>query len=94
MEPARPLCPWDSPGKNTGVDCHALLQGSSGPRDGALVFHLHWQVDSLPLAPWGRAIIGNIPYYQFPWNSLLLPMIVMPVQFQVSHPHTTTFQAG
>ena len=25
---ARPLCPWDSPGKNTGVGCHALLQGS------------------------------------------------------------------
>ena len=20
------LCPWDSPGKNTGVDCYALLQ--------------------------------------------------------------------
>ena len=20
-------CPWDSPGKNTGMDCHALLQG-------------------------------------------------------------------
>ena len=26
--PARLLCPWDSPGKNTEVDCHALLQGS------------------------------------------------------------------
>ena len=25
---ARLLCPWDSPGKNTGVGCHALLQGS------------------------------------------------------------------
>ena len=25
--PARLLCPWDSPGKNTGVDCRALLQG-------------------------------------------------------------------
>ena len=24
--PAR-LCPWDSPGKNTGMSCHALLQG-------------------------------------------------------------------
>ena len=23
---ARLLCPWDSPGKNTGVGCHALLQ--------------------------------------------------------------------
>ena len=25
--PATLLCPWDSPGKNTGVGCHALLQG-------------------------------------------------------------------
>ena len=25
--PARPLCPWDSPSKNTGVGCHALRQG-------------------------------------------------------------------
>ena len=24
--PPRRLCPWDSPGKNTGVGCHALLQ--------------------------------------------------------------------
>ena len=24
---ARLLCPWDSPGKDTGVGCHALLQG-------------------------------------------------------------------
>ena len=23
----RLLCPWDSPGKNTGVSCHAILQG-------------------------------------------------------------------
>ena len=21
------LCPWDSPGKNTGMGCHSLLQG-------------------------------------------------------------------
>ena len=27
LQPARLLCPWDSPGKNTGVDCHFLLQG-------------------------------------------------------------------
>ena len=25
--PTRLLCAWDSPGKNTGVGCHALLQG-------------------------------------------------------------------
>ena len=27
LQPARLLCPWDSPGKNTGVGCHSLLQG-------------------------------------------------------------------
>ena len=26
MQPIRLLCPWDSPGKNTEVDCHFLLQ--------------------------------------------------------------------
>ena len=27
LEPMRLLCPWDSPGKNTGVGSHFLLQG-------------------------------------------------------------------
>ena len=27
LYPTRPLCPWDFPGKNTGVDCYFLLQG-------------------------------------------------------------------
>ena len=27
MEPARLLCPWNSPGKNTGVGCHSFFQG-------------------------------------------------------------------
>ena len=26
LYPARLLCPWNSPGKNTGVDCHSLLR--------------------------------------------------------------------
>ena len=26
QQPTRLPCPWDSPGKNTGVDCHFLLQ--------------------------------------------------------------------
>ena len=27
LQPIRPLCPWNSPGKRTGVGCHLLLQG-------------------------------------------------------------------
>ena len=51
LQPARLLCPWDSPGKNTGVGCHAFLQGilltqGSNP---SLFCLLHWQAGSLPL---------------------------------------------
>ena len=27
LEPTMLFCPWNSPGKNTGVGCHFLLQG-------------------------------------------------------------------
>ena len=27
LKPAKLLCPWNSPDKNTGVGCHSLLQG-------------------------------------------------------------------
>ena len=45
--------PWDSPGKNAGVNCHALVQGifptqGSKPR---LLCLLHWQAGSLPPGP-------------------------------------------
>ena len=49
QEPTRLLCPWDSPGKNTGVGCHFLLQGIF-PTQGLNSYLLHWQVDSLPLS--------------------------------------------
>ena len=55
-KPARLLSPWNSPGKNTGVGCHFLLQGIFLTQGSNL--HLlclwHWQADSLPLAPPGK----------------------------------------
>ena len=49
----RLLCPWGSPGKNTGVGSHTLFQRII-PTQGSnpcLLHLLHWQVGSLPLAP-------------------------------------------
>ena len=37
LQPARLLCPWDSPGKSTGVGSHSLFWGSSQPRDQTLI---------------------------------------------------------
>ena len=42
----------DSPGKNTGVACHSLLQGIF-PTQGLNLCLLHWQEDCLPLNPQG-----------------------------------------
>ena len=39
--PTRLLCPWDFPCKNTGVDCHFLLQG----------FFLTWNLPDLGIKP-------------------------------------------
>ena len=57
---ARLLCPGDPPGKNTGVGCHALLQGifSSQGSNQHLLRLLHWQVNSLPLVLPGKALLG------------------------------------
>ena len=57
LQPTRLLCPWDSPGKTTGVGCHALLWGIF-PTQGLnphLLRLLHWQANSLPLMPTGSS---------------------------------------
>ena len=51
---------WDSPSKNIGVGCHALLQGIFPTQRSnlCLLCLLHWQKDSLPLG-----ILKNIPLF-------------------------------
>ena len=57
--PARLLCPWDFPGKNTGVGYRAFLQGIflTQGLNPCLLHLLHWQVCFLSLVPPGK-----------PWN--------------------------
>ena len=43
LSPTRLLCPWNSPGKITGVDCRALLQGIF-PAQGSNTYLLLFQV--------------------------------------------------
>ena len=66
LEPARLLCPWNSPGRSTGVGSHFLLQGifltqGSNPR------LLHCKQLLLPcMPPTPRTILSqNCPALQF-----------------------------
>ena len=56
---AAPWTPWDSLGKNTGVGCHALLQGTLFLIQGLnphLLHLLYWPAGSLPLTPPGKPL--------------------------------------
>ena len=70
--PTRFLCPWGSPGKNTGVGCYALLQRifpTQGSNPHRLCL-LHCQAGSFPLVPPGK------PHYQYTLHSLFRKVVV------------------
>ena len=60
--PTRLFCPWNFPGKNTGVGCHLLLQGNFWTQglNWCLFCLLHWQMYPLPLRH-----LGNLIYYTY-----------------------------
>ena len=71
----RLLCPQYSPGKNTGVGCHFLLQGIF-PTQGLNSGLLYWQADSLPLRHqgshtnsylWSKLYSSNKPSIYILW---------------------------
>ena len=85
---ARLLCTWDSPGKNTRMGCHFLLQGIFLTQHLHLLHFLHWQADSLPLAPPGKChtILGatNPKMHSVGWqaeNSSKISPIILKQNF-------------
>ena len=63
LRPTRILCPWDSPGKITGVGCHAFFQ-EIFPTQGSnpcFLCLLYWKAGSSPLAPPGKTNSVSTP---------------------------------
>ena len=61
--PASLFCPWDFPGKNTGVGCHFLLQGiisTQGPQPASAV-HFFFFFFFLPLPHLGSQKVESLP---------------------------------
>ena len=82
QQPTRLLCPWDSPGKNTGVGCCSLLQGifpNQGLNQGLvhsrqILYHLSRQKSS-------DLVVGSCSY-NFSLNKL--------ARLSASHEHSRT----
>ena len=61
LKPSRLLCPWNSPGKNTGVGCHSFLQGIF-PTQGSNPGLLHCRQILYPLSLLGNPKVKVIVY--------------------------------
>ena len=77
LQPTRLLCAWNSPAKNTAVDCHFLLQEIFPTQglDPPLLYLLHRQADSVPLSHLGspRSIIEGLSH--------ICPLSIIPGLF-------------
>ena len=78
LYPTRVLCPWDSPGKNTGVGCHSLLQRifpTQGLNSGLLhyrriLYHLSYRN---AIVSKSRYLIYTVEYYSVIKKNKIMP---------------------
>ena len=96
--PARLLCPWDCPGKNTGVGCHALLQGIFWTQGWSLclLYLLHCRLILYLLSHRGRQGLPISPPLT-PWQPLtrfLFLWFCLRMTLQREFPTTSPFVPG
>ena len=78
IQPSRLLCPWDFPGKNTGVVCHFIAQGNLPDPGIELVSPaLAGRVFILPLSHLGGKLSVHASYYSdLTSMSIILPRLL------------------
>ena len=71
LQPTRLLCPWDSPGKNTGVGCHFLLQCMKVESESEVTQSCLTLSDPMDCSPPGSSIHGIFQAKY--WSGVPLP---------------------
>ena len=69
-QPTRLPCPWDSPGKNTGVGCHFLLQCMEVKSESEVAQSCPTLRDPMDCSPPGSAIHGIFQARVLEWGAL------------------------
>ena len=84
-QPTRPPCPWDSPGKNTGVGCHFLLQcrkvkSESEVAQSCLTLH-----DPMDCSPPGSSFHGILQARGLEWGAIAFSDITVRMAKNPKH---------
>ena len=70
MQPARLPRPWDSPGKNTGVGCHFLLQCMKVKSESEVIQLCPTCSDPMDCSPPGSSIHGIFQARVLEWGAI------------------------
>ena len=81
-QPTRLPCPWDSPGKNTGVGCHFLLQCMKVKSENEVAQSCPTLSDPIDCSPPGSSVHGIFQARVLEWGA---------IAFSGEHPMPTIF---
>ena len=70
LPPTRLLCPWDSPGKNTGVGCHFLLQCMKVKSESEVAQSCLTLSDLMDCSLPGSSVHGNFQAGVLEWDAI------------------------
>ena len=70
-QPTRLPCPWDSPGKNTGVSCHFLLQCMKVKSGSEVAQSCPTLSDPMDCSPPGSSIHGIFQARVLEWGAIV-----------------------
>ena len=74
-QPTRLPCPWDSPGKNTGIGCHFLLQCMKVKRENEVAQSCLTLCDPMDCSLPGFSIHGIFQARVLEWGAIALIML-------------------
>ena len=75
QQPTRLPCPWDSPGKNTRVGCHFLLQCMKVKSESEVAQSYLTLSDPMDCSPPGSSIHGIFQARVLEWGAISLKII-------------------
>ena len=76
-QPTRLPCPWDSPGKNTGVGCHFLLQCMKVKSESEVVQSCPTLSNPMDCSPPGSSIHGIFQARVLEWGAIAFSKTIL-----------------
>ena len=75
-QPTRLLCPWDFPGKNTGVGCHFLLQCMKGKSESEVAQSCPTLSDPMDCGLPGSSVHGIFQARVLEWGAIAFSLCI------------------